>query len=96
MEPTNLMSIHQQRFLSQNHLSFSCANFFVIVVSYSETRLQAKILAKYKPTINATLLIPELKQIEQTTAKAIEYFKSTRHIVFYYEDLITNRAVRLA
>lgn len=82
--------------LSRVNLSFSCINFFVIVISYLETRLQAKILAKYKPTINATLLIPELKQIEQTTAKAIEYFKSTRHIVLYYEDLITNRTLRLA
>ncbi|KAH9758341.1 hypothetical protein KPL71_016673 [Citrus sinensis] len=60
--------------------------------SHVHSPAEAKILAKYKPTINATLLIPELKQIEQTTAKAIEYFKSTRHIVFYYEDLITNRA----
>ncbi|KAL9446149.1 hypothetical protein AB3S75_013921 [Citrus x aurantiifolia] len=60
--------------------------------SHVHSPAEAKILAQYKPTINATLLIPELKQIEQTTAKAIEYFKSTRHIVFYYEDLITNRA----
>ncbi|KAH9758343.1 hypothetical protein KPL71_016673 [Citrus sinensis] len=63
--------------------------------SHVHSPAEAKILAKYKPTINATLLIPELKQIEQTTAKAIEYFKSTRHIVFYYEDLITNRAILL-
>ena len=33
-------------------------------------------LAKYKPTINSTLLIPELKQAEETT-------KSTLHIVLY-------------
>lgn len=52
---------------------------------------EAKILAKYKPSINATLLIPELKQVEDTTAKALEYFKSTRHIVLYYEDIIKNR-----
>lgn len=56
--------------------------------------LQAEILAKYKPTINATLLIPNLKQVEDTTMKALEYFKSTRHIILYYEDIVKNRTVR--
>ncbi|CAL2279012.1 unnamed protein product [Prunus armeniaca] len=52
---------------------------------------EAEILAKYKPTINATLLIPNLKQVEDTTTKALEYFKSTRHIILYYEDIVKNR-----
>ncbi|OVA15779.1 hypothetical protein BVC80_1825g12 [Macleaya cordata] len=52
---------------------------------------EAQILATYKPTINATLLIKNLKVVEDTTAKAIEYFKSTRHTILYYEDLINNR-----
>ncbi|XP_043708450.1 uncharacterized protein LOC122657717 [Telopea speciosissima] len=51
---------------------------------------EAKILATYKPTINATLLIPNLKQVEDMTAKALEYFKSTRHMILYYEDIIKN------
>lgn len=55
---------------------------------------QADILAKYKPVINATLLIHNLRQVEETTAKALEYFKSTRHIVLYYEDVVRNRTVR--
>ncbi|KAF3435373.1 hypothetical protein FNV43_RR22462 [Rhamnella rubrinervis] len=52
---------------------------------------EAEILAKYKPKINATLLIANLKQVEETTAKALEYFKSTRHIILYYEDVVKNR-----
>ncbi|KAM1030860.1 hypothetical protein ACFX13_035418 [Malus domestica] len=52
---------------------------------------EAEILAKYKPTINATLLIPNLKQVQDTTTKALEYFKSTRHIILYYEDIVKNR-----
>ncbi|GMY05988.1 nodulation protein H-like isoform X2 [Fagus crenata] len=52
---------------------------------------EAEILAKYKPKINATLLIPNLKQVEETTAKALEYFKSSRHIILYYEDVVKNR-----
>ncbi|KAJ4701796.1 Sulfotransferase [Melia azedarach] len=59
--------------------------------SHVHSPAEAKILAKYKPTINATLLIPEMMKIEQTTAKAIEYFQGTRHIVLYYEDLFTNQ-----
>ncbi|KAA8537720.1 hypothetical protein F0562_027290 [Nyssa sinensis] len=53
--------------------------------------LQAHILAKYKPKINISSLIPTLKEGEETTAKAMEYFKSTRHIVLYYEDIVRNR-----
>ncbi|KAJ4965810.1 hypothetical protein NE237_017659 [Protea cynaroides] len=51
---------------------------------------EAKILATYKPTINATLLIHNLKQVEDTTAKALEYFKSTSHVILYYEDIVKN------
>lgn len=58
--------------------------------------LQASILAKYKPQINSTLLIPELKQTEETIGKAIAYFKNIRHVVLYYEDLVNNRNVRLS
>ncbi|PKI39261.1 hypothetical protein CRG98_040317 [Punica granatum] len=54
---------------------------------------EAEILASYKPTLNATLLIKDLKQVQDTTAKALEYFKSTRHIVLYYEDIVKNRTV---
>ncbi|KAB5561248.1 hypothetical protein DKX38_006205 [Salix brachista] len=51
---------------------------------------EAEILAKYKALINTTLLIPSLKQVEDTTAKALEYFKSARHIILYYEDIVKN------
>ncbi|KAJ6403520.1 hypothetical protein OIU84_015432 [Salix udensis] len=51
---------------------------------------EAEILAKYKALINTTLLIPSLKQVEDTTAKALEYFKSARHIILYYEDMVKN------
>ncbi|KAF7138350.1 hypothetical protein RHSIM_Rhsim07G0230900 [Rhododendron simsii] len=52
---------------------------------------QAQILANYKPKVNATLLIHNLKEAEKTIAKALEYFKSTRQIVLYYEDIVSNR-----
>ncbi|KAE8727908.1 Calcineurin-like metallo-phosphoesterase superfamily protein isoform 1 [Hibiscus syriacus] len=60
--------------------------------SHVHSPAEAQILAKYKPTINTTRLIPDLKLAEKETAKAIEYFNNTRHIVLYYEDLVKNRS----
>jgi len=54
---------------------------------------QAEVLAKFKPWINTTLLMVDLKQTEETATKAIEYFSNTHHIVLYYEDLLKNRTV---
>ncbi|KAL0454220.1 UNVERIFIED_CONTAM: hypothetical protein Slati_0761200 [Sesamum latifolium] len=59
--------------------------------SHVHSTHEAKILARYKPTINTTLLIPNLKQVEDLVTKSLQYFKSTRHIILYYEDIITNR-----
>ncbi|KAL2344842.1 hypothetical protein Fmac_006127 [Flemingia macrophylla] len=59
--------------------------------SHVHSPKEAEILAKYKPTINSTLLISQLRQVNETTTKALEYFKSTRHIILYYEDVIKNR-----
>lgn len=56
--------------------------------------LQAEILASYKPTINTTTLIANLKQIQSMAANALEYFKSTRHMILFYEDIIKNQTVR--
>lgn len=55
--------------------------------------VQAKVLATYKPVINCASLINDLEGIENATADALEYFKSTRHIILYYEDLMNNRTV---
>ncbi|XP_047316117.1 uncharacterized protein LOC124919818 [Impatiens glandulifera] len=52
---------------------------------------EADILSKYKPRINSTSLVSNLKEMEVTTTKALELFRSTRHMVLYYEDLVKNR-----
>lgn len=54
---------------------------------------EAKILASYKPSINTTSLIPELKQVDNMVKQALEYFNTTRHIILYYEDIIKNNTV---
>ncbi|ESW28537.1 hypothetical protein PHAVU_003G294900 [Phaseolus vulgaris] len=59
--------------------------------SHVHSPKEAEILAKYKPIINSTLLMAQLKQVNETTTKALEYFKNTRHIILYYEDVVKNR-----
>lgn len=59
--------------------------------SHVHSPREAEVLARYKPFIDAKTLIPNLTKVEDTTTKALEYFKSTRHILLYYEDVIKNR-----
>ncbi|ERN05406.1 hypothetical protein AMTR_s00007p00223380 [Amborella trichopoda] len=59
--------------------------------SHVHSKQEAEVLAKYKPTINGSLLIANLKHIEDITADSLEFFKSTRHTILYYEDLINNQ-----
>ncbi|XP_020231853.1 uncharacterized protein LOC109812322 [Cajanus cajan] len=58
--------------------------------SHVHSTEEAGILAKYRPLINTMWLTTKLKQTEETSAKAIQYFNNTRHIVLYYEDLVNN------
>ncbi|RWR77079.1 Sulfotransferase domain-containing protein [Cinnamomum micranthum f. kanehirae] len=58
--------------------------------SHVHSKTEAKVLARYKPTINVTLLLPELKRTEEMAINALEYFNSTRHITLFYEDLVNN------
>ncbi|CAN4082878.1 unnamed protein product [Withania somnifera] len=53
---------------------------------------EAGTLAKYKPEINTTLLITDLKRMEVTATEALEYFNNTRHMILYYEDIVRNHA----
>ncbi|MED6198234.1 hypothetical protein PIB30_064213 [Stylosanthes scabra] len=59
--------------------------------SHVHSPKEAQILAQYKPKLNSSTLIHNLKQVSDTTKKALEYFKSTRHILVYYEDVVKNR-----
>ncbi|KAK6805728.1 hypothetical protein RDI58_003513 [Solanum bulbocastanum] len=61
--------------------------------SHVHSPKEAEILASYKPTVNTTTLIANLKQIRGMTANALEYFKSTRHMILFYEDIIKNQTM---
>lgn len=58
--------------------------------AHVHTTKEADILSKYKPIINSTSLLDDLKDMETRASKALEYFNSTRHMILYYEDLMRN------
>ncbi|KAL0759013.1 hypothetical protein Bca101_075163 [Brassica carinata] len=59
--------------------------------SHTHSPKEAEILARYKPVINTTLLIGDLKKVQEMTTNALSYFNTTRHIFLYYEDVVKNR-----
>ncbi|CAH9081815.1 unnamed protein product [Cuscuta europaea] len=59
--------------------------------SHVHSPMEAEILASYKPTVDTQMLVPNLKQVDDMVTKALEHFKSTRHVILYYEDIIRNR-----
>ncbi|EOX91370.1 P-loop containing nucleoside triphosphate hydrolases superfamily protein isoform 3 [Theobroma cacao] len=58
--------------------------------SHVHSQEEAAALSSYKPMINSTSLISDLKEVEMAAVEALEYFNSTRHMVLYYEDLVTD------
>lgn len=58
--------------------------------SHVHSAEEADILSKYKPTINSTSLLDDLKEMEMRATKALDYFNTTRHMILYYEDLMRN------
>lgn len=59
--------------------------------SHVHSHEEAETLSTYKPAINSSSLVMDLKLMEKMVLEALDYFSNTRHIVLYYEDLIKNR-----
>ncbi|KAJ3688379.1 hypothetical protein LUZ61_017543 [Rhynchospora tenuis] len=58
--------------------------------AHVHSEAEAAVLAKFKPTINTTLLMSELRRADKMGREALKHFESTRHVLLYYEDLISN------
>uniref|UniRef100_A0A0D9V6J8 Sulfotransferase n=1 Tax=Leersia perrieri TaxID=77586 RepID=A0A0D9V6J8_9ORYZ len=58
--------------------------------SHVHSKVEAQILAQFKPKIDTKKLIAELKRSDKLAADALVYFKSTRHTILYYEDVVSN------
>ncbi|KAG0487046.1 hypothetical protein HPP92_009141 [Vanilla planifolia] len=63
--------------------------------AHVSSKEEAQILASYKPKLDVKRLIPTLEHMERLAADTLEYFKSTRHIVVYYEDLVQNQTEKM-
>ncbi|KAG0485297.1 hypothetical protein HPP92_009376 [Vanilla planifolia] len=63
--------------------------------AHVSSKEEAQILASYKPKLDVKRLIPNLEHMERLAADTLEYFKSTRHIVVYYEDLVQNQTEKM-
>ncbi|CAD6211438.1 unnamed protein product [Miscanthus lutarioriparius] len=59
--------------------------------AHVHTKHEAHILARYKPRLNTTSLIWQLKQADEYTRSALQNLNNTRHITVYYEDIVRNR-----
>ncbi|PWZ07453.1 hypothetical protein Zm00014a_016431 [Zea mays] len=59
--------------------------------AHVHTEHEAHILARYKPRLNTSSLIRQLKQADEYTRDALENLNNTRHITVYYEDIVRNR-----
>lgn len=63
--------------------------------AHAQSKNEADILSSYKPKLNIRTLIPTLEHMESLVTNAMNYFKSTRHIIVYYEDLVQNQTQKM-
>jgi hypothetical protein len=54
---------------------------------------QAEKLAGFKPTLDPRTLVAELQEEQRTQEMAIEMLAGTRHVVVYYEDVVSDPGV---
>ncbi|NP_001145331.1 P-loop containing nucleoside triphosphate hydrolase superfamily protein [Zea mays] len=59
--------------------------------AHVHTKREAHILARYRPRLNTTSLIWQLKRADEYTRDALENLNNTRHMSVYYEDVVRNR-----
>ncbi|KAJ1292230.1 hypothetical protein BS78_02G376000 [Paspalum vaginatum] len=58
--------------------------------SHVHSKEEAEILAKFKPELDTSTLITNIRNIEKTIKDCLDHFKSTRHMILYYEDIVHN------
>lgn len=99
-----LNGTHKAHVHSENEVSLFCNTMYIsrhLLQSPEfyftlDNNIQANILAMYKPRINTSELISNLKNAEKFARNALEHFNNIRYIVLYYEDLLQNSTVSSA
>uniref|UniRef100_A0ACD5UJ19 Uncharacterized protein n=1 Tax=Avena sativa TaxID=4498 RepID=A0ACD5UJ19_AVESA len=59
--------------------------------SHVHSEEEAEILAKFKPELDVSTLISNIRDVEKYMGDCLDRFNMTRRMVLYYEDLISNR-----
>uniref|UniRef100_A0ACD5WN91 Uncharacterized protein n=1 Tax=Avena sativa TaxID=4498 RepID=A0ACD5WN91_AVESA len=59
--------------------------------SHVHSEEEAEILAKFKPELDVSTLISNIRDVEKYMGDCLDRFNTTRRMVLYYEDLISNR-----
>uniref|UniRef100_A0ACD5WZ60 Uncharacterized protein n=1 Tax=Avena sativa TaxID=4498 RepID=A0ACD5WZ60_AVESA len=56
--------------------------------AHVHSREEAEILARFRPEVEVSSLIPSIRDAEQSVEACLRQFRATRHMILYYEDLI--------
>uniref|UniRef100_A0A0A9B9J5 Sulfotransferase n=1 Tax=Arundo donax TaxID=35708 RepID=A0A0A9B9J5_ARUDO len=62
--------------------------------SHVHSKEEAEILAKFKPELDTSTLITNIRNIEKSIRDCLDHFSTTRHMTLYYEDIIGNNNVQ--
>jgi hypothetical protein len=90
MALTKRMFTRERRYLSVSltcQMKFSDAICLLYFLHFFGS-LQAEILARFRPELEVSSLIPSIRDAEQSMDACLRQFRATRHMILYYEDLI--------
>ncbi|KAK3147163.1 hypothetical protein QOZ80_3BG0278890 [Eleusine coracana subsp. coracana] len=59
--------------------------------SHVHSKDEADILARFKPKMDVSTLIPSIISAEQSMRTCLDRFSNTRHMILYYEDVIRDQ-----
>lgn len=59
--------------------------------SHVHSKEEAEILARFKPKMDVSTLIPSIRNAEHSMRTCLGHFSKTRHMILYYEDVISDK-----
>ncbi|CAL4914541.1 unnamed protein product [Urochloa decumbens] len=59
--------------------------------SHVHSKEEAEILARFKPEMDVSTLIPSIRSAEHSMRTCLGHFSKTRHMTLYYEDVIRDK-----
>jgi hypothetical protein len=59
--------------------------------SHVHSKEEAEILARFKPKMDVSTLIPSIRNAEHSMRTCLGRFRKTHHMILYYEDVIRDK-----